>query len=188
MKKLLTILVLLTVTFASSTEAALAIYRQKQTTTISGGGMVEKEKLSGYLVLDADTADVLFVNVDSKRGTFRMDYPTNYVVQNVSTGLNKESLAMIFPNSDGGSLALKGKNVTLDLFVSELYYLPKVMSVSGSAVTPVGDTFYIEEYRGTYSFSSGDTYDANTFNDTLAEAEETVRQSLLDWGYVEVFE
>ncbi len=182
MKTLLAVLL-----FASTlnSHALVAVYSQKLQVVTRGAGAVSKQVATGYLIIEAETQKLLLVNVDAKRGGFSMVYPSDYKLETVTTGLGKDSTVITFAGSYSGSMAFKGSNKTIDLYAAHNYRTPKQFAASGNILKKDGDTVLLQECSGVYVYSTARTWDANVFDNSLAETEQRLRENLVQKGYIE---
>ena len=184
MRKLCAILAgLLLGTFSS--RADLIVYSQKIVVTKTGSGAVTRSTTTGWMIMDGQTADVTLVNLYVPRGRFHADVLTNYAIDNISAGLNKDYMVIAIPGSGVGALTGKGLNKTIDVGApTTTYSVPKTLTVTGSDLLTDGDSFF-NEYKGSLVYNRNETEFANSSAFTLAQEVEDLRQYLLGLGYVE---
>lgn len=164
--------------------AAFAVYQLTFSTTRTGSGAVVKDKTEGYLFVDLETSEILILQGVAKRGVFSFSYPTNYVVEQVSGGLGKDTTVMDFAGSYSGSLTFKGVNSSFMAYTEQVR-IPKSFKVSGTILKRDGDIFRLEEHLGTAKFDSMNTSAWNGQYGDFPRLEAGLRQRLLDKGYTE---
>jgi hypothetical protein len=187
--KTLLFAVALTATFISA-RAEVLVYNQKITRTMIGGGQTVRTSLSGWLIIDATSnvwSQVAFVNIDTKRGHFNVEYPNTWNVNSVGFGLNKLDTVISKTGQGIGGIIASGADSTIDVGseVNYLWVLPKTMKVSGNDSYTTTDN-YLVTYAGTLTFDKSDTWYANfsppiPFGDVVAAAV----NNLINHGYIQ---
>jgi len=173
-----------------SARAEVLVYSQKITKTVTGGGLIVKTSLTGWLVIDATSnvwSQVAFINVDTKRGHFNVEYPSTWNVNTVTFGLNKLDTVISKAGQGIGGTIASGADSTIDIgsATNYLWTLPKTLKVSGNDSYTTTDSFFVT-YTGTLAFDKLDTWYANfpppiVFADVVAAGV----NNLLNHGYIQ---
>jgi hypothetical protein len=184
MGKKLTLAVLGLLTFTFTGSAALVAYTQKVTRTETGGEHVVKSALTGWLLMDPDTAEIVFVSANARQKTFTIQTPSEYTIKTYWAGRRKDGTVIIIPGAEFGALVARGANANLNLSTNSPYRLPKTLAVNGSLVNTTNDTM-ITEYKGSLVLENKMTPSFNANHFSLAVAIDGLKFSLISQGYTQ---
>ncbi len=178
---------------SSVCDADVLIYKNRITSAETGVGAITRQAVTGWTVVDPQTADVVRINASARRGRFTTVTPSWTFIQ-VSGGIGKNYTVASdaytdFFDDDSQyllSTVLKGVNVELDTFTTEIYTAPKVLSFVEREITSLlsGEQL-ITESSGKLTFDKINTQDANLFGLTLEETVNALKDLLLQKGYLE---
>jgi hypothetical protein len=180
---------------SSSLAAQLAIYNFTSTHTIVGTSYDIKSRSTGVLIIDLEADHAVRISKFREQDTrlfavadepnfkrwraLRPKGATTMMVSQYGTGTNGVS-------REGVTLA-SGKDESVNIG-QQTYSLPKSLDETGYTLIDVGGEYVngMSTITSTHTFSSKQTIDANTQNETLEQVVERLRQSLLAEGCEEI--
>ena len=195
MKTSLRILLVLLLSFPVVSHAShpdVLVYKKRLTFTETGGGSIVRQAITGWTVIDTETATVYEIDAYPSRGRFNIFQPV-LAFTTLSGGIGKvftvrsDAFQEFY---DGGgthmfSTVIKGRNVPLDIF-TQIFNAPKTFNLTERVIFE-DDTGvqFIDEVTGKLTFDKTNTQDANILDLTLDQTVDALAQILINKGFIE---
>jgi hypothetical protein len=136
------------------------------------------------MLMDADTADLVFIKVFARRGRFSVETPLDYQINTVSASAARDYLVIGISGSGWSGFTAKGAISTVDLGMHQNCRIPKSLTITGSGLFNDKAESYLQEYRGSYTYDKADTHNASELGLTLDTVADQMCQYLTNRGYL----
>jgi hypothetical protein len=165
-------------------KADVIIWKQKITVTTTGAGAVSTTPITGYVVMDTQTANLVIINAYPVRKLFSVITPTNFLVQHVTGAAGKQMMVVFVGGKGTGGSTSKGSDKVINVGMINSYTFAPTLTVSGSDLYLSGE-YFLDEFKGSSVYDKKDTETANSLSQSLQETVNSLGATLISHGYTQ---
>jgi hypothetical protein len=164
--------------------STLALYNLKLGEKKTSLGTIERTVFTGWLVMELETGNIGLITCDAAAAQFGVSEFKESEFVRVNGPLDHESIVFLARGSIQGTFILKGLNYSADLFQNDASRIPKAFRITGVLVRDEAPAVSFE-YAGNAILNRGDTRSAIASNAIFGNQLDTLRQALLQEGFLE---